>query len=177
MFLESLLPYLPEGGAVVERSAELRLPGGTRPFRRLVALPPATFGEQIAAALEPNPAWLVLDEVRFDEAQAMWQALTVEHAPHDLWVLRGAIDPLRLRTAFGMSVRRAQPGIDQGLIHDALLERLPFVALLARRDRQVRLVGIGEWQREVDQTDSITLRMLWPASDAEPVHPVDWSPG
>jgi type IV secretory pathway ATPase VirB11/archaellum biosynthesis ATPase len=179
MFLESLLPYLPEGGAVVERSAELRLPGGTRPFpfRRLVALPPATFGEQIAAALELNPAWLVLDEVRFDEAQAMWQALTVEHAPHDLWALRGATDPLRLRTAFGMSVRRAQPGIDQGLIHDALLEHLPFVALLARRDRQIRLIGIGEWQREMDQADSITLRMLWPASDAEPVHPVDWSLG
>ncbi len=177
MLLESLLPCLPEGGAVVERSAELRLPGGTQPFRRLVALPPATFVGQITAALEQNPAWLVLDEVRFDEAQAMWQALADDHAPHDLWALRGATDPLRLRTAFGMSVRRAQPGIEQGLIHSALLERLPFVALLARRDRQVRLIGIGEWQREVDQADSIALRMLWPTSDAQPVHPVDWSPG
>jgi Flp pilus assembly CpaF family ATPase len=177
MLLESLLPYLPEGSAVVERSAELRIPSGVPHFHRLVALPPATFAGQITTALEQNPAWLVLDEVRFDEAQAMWQALTADHAPHYLWVFRGATDPLRLRTAFGMSVRRAQPGIEQELIHNALLERLPFVALLTRRDRQIRLIGIGEWQCEADQADTITLRMLWPASGASPVHPVDWSPG
>ncbi len=177
MLLESLLPCLPEGrnGIIgVERSVELRLPAG---MRRMVALPPATFADQISAALEAHPAWLVLDEVRFDEAAAMWQALTINPAPHDIWVFRGATDSLRLRTAFSMAVRRAQQGIEQALIYRALLDRLPFVALLARRDRQVKLIGIGEWQPETENVDvdTVTLRMLWPAAEAQPMHRIDGS--
>ncbi len=109
----------------------------------------------------------------------MWQALTADPAPHYLWVFRGATDSLRLRTAFSMAVRRAQQGIEQALIYRALLDRLPFAALLARRGRQIKLIGIGEWQPETDSTgsvDAVTLQMLWPAGKIQPVHRIDWTP-
>ncbi len=175
--LEALLPYLAEGSISVERAGELRVPPG---IQRFVALPsgrdqaPTTFAGQILAALEQKPAWLVLDEVRFDESEAMWQALTAEHGPRCLWVFRGTTNPVRLRSAFGMSVRRAQQGIEQEFIHSALLDRLPFVALMGRQDHRVRLLGISEWQRT--EGGALTLQSIWPASGATLAHPVNWSP-
>jgi pilus assembly protein CpaF len=138
--LEALLPILPEGSLCVERTPELRLPPRAE---RLIALPPGPdrppveFADQIRAALEKQPRWLVLDEVRFDESAPMWEALTagedVNRRPRCLWAFRGATEPLRLRTAFGMSVRRAHQGIGQDLIHSVLVDRLPFVATLVRQ--------------------------------------------
>jgi pilus assembly protein CpaF len=163
--LEALLPSLPLGSICVERSAELRVPEG---IERLVALPPASdhapvdFADQISAALDRRPAWLVIDEIRFDEARATWQALTTERGPRCLWVFRGAIDPVRLRAAFSMSVRRAQPGIEQEFIHAALLARLPFVALLARRSQRLSLLSLNKWQHDAQQPDTLTLHALWP---------------
>ncbi len=176
--LEALLPHLPAGSLSVERAAELRLPPG---IERLAAIPsapdqpPVSFADQIRAALARDPLWLVLDEVRFDESDAMWQALTDAPATRCLWAFRGATNPLRLRTAFSMAVRRAQQGIDQALINSALLDRLPFVALLARQNQQLKLISINEWQRDDQQPDTLALRSIWPSGGAAPVHPVDWS--
>jgi type IV secretory pathway ATPase VirB11/archaellum biosynthesis ATPase len=176
--LQALLPLLPAGSISVERARELRAPEG---LRQRVAIPPAPdrapveFADQIVAALDEHPAWLVLDEVRFDESAALWSALTAANGPRCLWAFRGAIEPLRLRTAFGMAIRRAQASIGQAVIHSALLDRLPFVALLARHNRQLKLVSIGEWQR--GPPDNIVLRRLWPVQESRPFHAVDWSPG
>jgi len=173
--LEVLLPNLPSDAMVVERARELRLPDQ---MQHLAAVPPAPdkepieFAPQIEAAVAQSPTWLVLDEVRFDEAQAMWQALTASNVKHCLWVFRGATDSMRLRAAFSMSVRRAVPGIDQELIHSALLDRLPFVAMLARRDQRLTLLSIGEWQRDDQQPDTLILRSLWPESGNKPNHPI-----
>src|SRR5262249_35033992 len=122
-----------------------------------VSVEPRDFSTQILTALDTlrtaktspgdGPVWLVLDEARFDESAAMWEALTTTSAPC-LWAFRGTTDPLRLRTAFGMSVRRAQQGIDQTAIYDALGDRLPFVARLARREGNLKLIAISEWQRD-----------------------------
>jgi pilus assembly protein CpaF len=161
--LEALLPLLPSGSICVERSAELRLPEG---IERLVAAPSLDFAGQISAALDRRPAWLVIDEIRFDEARAMWQALTADQGPRCLWAFRGATDPVRLRAAFSMSVRRAQSGIEQEFIHSALLDRLPFVALMARRSQQLSLLSLNEWQRDEQQPDALTLRTLWPGGAA-----------
>jgi len=177
--LEALLPLLPAGSISVERAAELRLPPG---IERLTAIPPApdqspvSFADQITAALAHDPAWLVLDEVRFDESDAMWQALTSAPGTRCLWAFRGTTNLLRLRTAFSMAVRRAAQTIDQAVINSALLDRLPFVALLARQNQQIKVVSINEWQRDDQQPDTLALRPIWPASDYAPVHPVDWSP-
>jgi pilus assembly protein CpaF len=168
--LEALIPALPKSTIVVERSAEMRLPAD---FTRMAAVPPSPvqppidFATQIDAAMDMNPAGLVLDEVRFDEAPAMWRALTANQRPQLLWAFRGATDPLRLRTAFSMSVRRAVQGIDQEYINSALTDRLPFVALMARKSNQLRLVGISEWQPE---GDSLTLKPMWPNAGIQPQH-------
>jgi type IV secretory pathway ATPase VirB11/archaellum biosynthesis ATPase len=187
--LEALLPLL-ESGVVVERAAELRIPNH---FERLAVVwptpnqQPVDFAQQILAALEKRPNWLILDEVRFDEAQAMWQALTIDpssdpspdpspNAAHTrcLWAFRGATNPMRLRAAFGMSVRRAQPGIAQEFIQSALLDRLPFVALLDRRDEKLRVVSIGEWQPDTQDADTLNLVSMWP-DGGTPRKKIDWA--
>ncbi len=100
---------------------------------------------------------------------ALWQALKAEQGPRCLWAFRGATDPVRLRAAFSMSVRRVQPGIEQEFIHSALMDRLPFVALMARRSQQLRLLSVSEWQRDAQQPDTLSLRTLWPGG-AAPLH-------
>lgn len=163
--VEALLPLLPESTMLVERAPELRTPAT---MLRIAAIPPSSqqspisFADQIDKALEQKPAWLVLDEVRFDEAPAMWRALTAESAPKCLWIFRGATQSLRLRSAFNMSVRRAVPGIDQEVIHSVLLDRLPFVAFMARQGSTLKLISINEWQKDPQQQDALNLTQLWP---------------
>ncbi len=182
--LQSLLSSVSDNSVVVERASELQIPDQ---ISRLTVIPPAegqdpvAYSEQIVKALDilhkqsdSERGWLVLDEVRFDESAAMWQALTADHAPRCLWTFRGGIDPLRLRTAFGMSVRRAQQGIEQASIYSALLERLPFVVRLVRREGKLKVIGIAEWQST--DSEDIALRPLWPAEGISPAHAVDWKP-
>ena len=69
---------------------------------------------------------------------------------------------------------RAQQGIEQALIFDALLERLPFVAQLARRDGNLNVIGVSEWQRT--GPDDIALRPIWPLAGNAPVHRIEWVP-
>jgi pilus assembly protein CpaF len=182
--LSALLSHIPSGAAttiVVERAAELRIPDQVERLAVIWPAPaqhPADFAQQILAALEKHPDWLILDEVRFDETQAIWQALTGDPPangarPRCLWAFRGTTNPVRLRAAFSMSVRRAQPGIAQEFIHSALLDRLPFVALLDRRDDKLRVISIGEWQTDAQQPDILNLVTIWP-SGAIPIHNVDW---
>lgn len=164
--LEALLPLLTPAEATicVERTAELHLPPR---MQRLTAIPPmpnrdgVEFGTQISAALDKSSTdgWLVLDEIRFDESAAMWQALIGRDGtqrPRCLWSFRGATEALRLRTAFSMSVRRAQPGVDQALIYGAMLDRLPHVALLARRDQKIQLIQLAQWH--IADENVLTLR-------------------
>jgi hypothetical protein len=183
--LGALLSQLSSGATstiVVERAAELQIPDQVKRLAVVWPAPdqhPADFAQQILAALEKRPNWLVLDEVRFDETQAMWQALTIDpgngERPRCLWAFRGTTNPIRLRAAFSMSVRRAQPGIEQEFIHSALLDRLPFVALLDRRDEKLRVISIGEWQPDPQQQpDTLNLVTLWP-DGATPIKKIDWT--
>ncbi len=116
------------------------------------------FAAQIEAAIVKRPPWLILDEVRFDEARAIWTALSTPgnapESPRCLWIFRGATDPMRLRAAFSMSIRRAQPAIEQSAIYAALVDHLPRVALLARRELALRVIRLGEWRID---GDSVTL--------------------
>ena len=132
----------------VERAAELHLPPGVR---RHAVIPPtpgnpgSDFGSQIQAALDEQPDWLVVDEIRGDESAAVWDALTREDAPRYLWVFRGDPQPDRLRSALSMVIRLTHPGLAQEAIHHALLQHLPFVAALRRAGGVPRLDRIAEW--------------------------------
>jgi pilus assembly protein CpaF len=132
----------------VERAAEMHLPPGAR---RRVVIPPtpgdpgSDFVSQIQAALDESPGWLVVDEIRGDESAAVWDALTREDAPHYLWVFRGDPQPDRLRSALGMVIRLAHPGVAQDAIHRALVRHLPFVVALRLIDGAPRLDRIAEW--------------------------------
>jgi len=112
--LQALIPLLPAKSIVVERAQELRLPPD---IEHRAAIPPGpqtmpvTFAEAIDSAVDQNPSWLVLDEIRFDEAKAMWRALTPQIPRRAvLWHSVARLNPGRLRAAFSMSVRRAQAG-------------------------------------------------------------------
>jgi hypothetical protein len=155
--LQALLPLIAaqEGRhAAAQRAAELILP------ENVVNAEGSTFAARLSAARElvgESGGWLIADEIRFDESGAMWEALTSdlgERAPRLLWAFRAATDPTRLRVAFSMAIRRAVPSIDQAVIHSGLLDRLPVVVLLARRDGLPRVLRVGMWRAE---GESLTL--------------------
>ncbi|MCC7208397.1 MAG: Flp pilus assembly complex ATPase component TadA [Anaerolineae bacterium] len=159
--LQALLPLAPGQGMSVERAAELQPPPGWRqvaPIPARVDVPAVDFAAQILAALEEKPAWLALDEVRFDESAAMWAALSAAPGPRCLWAFRASTDPIRLRTAFSMAIRRAVQTLDQALIHDALVSRLPGVAFMAHRQGRAQVTQLGEW---VPAGGGVALRALW----------------
>jgi type IV secretory pathway ATPase VirB11/archaellum biosynthesis ATPase len=162
--LSALVQELPAADlVVVERAAELTLAAAST---RLAATAERPFAQQITAALDRQPAWFVLDELRFDESAAMWAAITAEAKPTLLWAVRGSSDPLRLRTAFSMAVRRAQAGIAQEFINSGLLDRLPLVALLGHKKgkAQPQVLQLGKWERGSDSDDAapLELRLLSP---------------
>jgi type IV secretory pathway ATPase VirB11/archaellum biosynthesis ATPase len=159
--LNALLAELPSASvSVVERAAELRPPPTARLF---TAAPEAPFPAQLLTALDASDSWLVVDEVRFDESAEMWAAITADRQPRLLWAFRGSTDATRLRTAFSMAVRRARQGIGQEFIVSGLLDRLPFVAFLARRDKALRLLRIGEWVGVPDDPQAVQLNTVWSA--------------
>lgn len=161
--LEALLPVLPdpEGACLVERSREVRAPAAmvVRPAVPATELAPGqTFAEQIAAALEDGAAMLIADELRGDEATAIWAALAQDSGPRCIAVLRASTDPARLRSAFDILIRKGQPALPYEAINRALLERLPFVVMTRIGPEGLRLIGIGEWAGEAAET--IRLRQL-----------------
>jgi hypothetical protein len=154
--LQALVPYLPEQSAVVERAAELSLPPLMQGFTS------SDFPAQIqsAAALPPSPRWLVIDEIRFDEADALWHIFQNVPQSRLLWVIHAATRPDRLFAAFGMLLRRAAPKIDSAEIVRLLVERLPVVILCGRRTpEQVGVIGIGEWHANPDDPAQAVLKL------------------
>jgi pilus assembly protein CpaF len=160
--LQALLPLIAtQDGkhAAAQRAAELILP------ENVTNAEGVTFAARLSAAHElvaERGGWLIADELRFDESEAMWNALTSDlnaRAPRLLWAFRAATEPTRLRTAFSMAVRRAVPSVDQAVIHGGLLDRLPVVVLMARRDGRPQVLRIAAWRAD---GESLTL--------------ADWSP-
>ncbi len=158
----ALAAELPEGAQIVavERAAEIALPPSierhTHTPGDLVA-----FGDLIRTTVDEAPDWLLIDEVRSEDSAAAWDTLTREPAPHCVWAFRGDPSPDRLRSALTMLIRRNQPGVDQGAIHRALAERLPFIAGLRVIDGAARLALIAEWTLESGENgDLMDLRPL-----------------
>jgi type IV secretory pathway ATPase VirB11/archaellum biosynthesis ATPase len=148
--LSRLANHLPNPGQTiaVERAGELRLPPEVR---RLVVKwsfadqSGVTFGEQITAALEQQPACILLDEVRSDEPLTIAPLLQMPDAPRQIWSFRGAIFAKRLQSALGMLARRADSSEGETMVK-ALYERLPYVVSVNRIGGRLRLWSIGEWQ-------------------------------
>ena len=186
----ALIPTLYGTLTAVERAAELDLPPDAV---RLTPVPPADdqpgvgFAEQLGAALDGSPDWLVVDEIRGDEATPLWDLLAREDAPRCLLVFRGAGQPDRLRSALSMVVRKARPAIEQTAIHRALAQHLPFVAVLKRTAHGPRLGLIGAWALSPD-AEMLDLRPLialhgehWAVTGQQPVRdlalpPDFWQP-
>ncbi len=150
----------PQNAVAVERAGELRLPEG---MRRLVVTWPAedspgvTFGEQVAAAYQQQPACMVLDEVRSDEPEMIAPLLSDADAPRQIWSFRGPFDTKRLRNALSMLARRADMHQSEMMVQ-ALYQRLPFVITVWRVRGQLHLYSIGEWQyRDSDYPDYVLL--------------------
>jgi pilus assembly protein CpaF len=138
----------PEKGIAVERAGELRLPDGVTRLKTqwpFAAQPGISFGEQIGNALEGQPSWIILDEVRSDEPLTISPLLQMDNAPRQIWSFRGTIFAKRLQSALGMLARRADFGQGDDLVR-ALYQRLPFVVSVNRINGQLRLWSIGEWQ-------------------------------
>lgn len=163
--------------ATVERAAELHLPAHAA---RYVPAPDQTFAGALVAALDTRPAWLFADEVRSDDAAALWDALTRRAAPRYVWVFRGTHQPNRLKSALNMIIRQHSPAIPQTGINAALMRHLPFVVTLRRAGESARLAAIAEWTPDRADPAALTLRALlkarsegWALTGARPAHTLD----
>ncbi|MBN1967638.1 MAG: Flp pilus assembly complex ATPase component TadA, partial [Anaerolineae bacterium] len=162
--LEALLPHVPDPASawLVARADEVRAPEAM-PMHCVVpvtdAQPGVDFATQIATALEHAPATLIADELRGDEAGPILAALAETDGPRCVFVLRASPEPARLRSAFGILLRKGQPDVPQAWINDVLLERLPFVVITRIDPAGLRVTGIGEWAAEAEG-ELTTLRWL-----------------
>ncbi len=138
--------------AAVERAGELSLPETVRRWVVQWSVDDkggATFAQQIRAALEHNPAVLLLDEVRADEMGALDPLLAAPTAPRLLWTFRGTTDSKRLASSLGMVARMGSLGTSESRVK-ALYERSPFVLAVKRRNHRLELQAIAEWQFSPD---------------------------
>lgn len=163
--LNAFAYLLPDPGrcVAVERAGEMRLPDDMSGFSVRWPGPNTdamTFGEQINAALEREPACLLLDEVRADEPHTIAPLLRDSPSPRQIWSFRGPFDAKRLRSALSMLARRSDVGQGETLVQ-ALYQRLPFVVTVWRARGQIGLYSIAEWQfRQSDYPDYVLLASL-----------------
>lgn len=160
------LDHLTEGEwpiVTVERAAEMHLPAPVTRHTtdyRATADPGAGYIAAFTAALDEYPTWLFADEVRGDEAPALWDALTRPDPPRYVWIFRGSHHPERLKSAFEMVIRNHLPAVPQSEINRALADRLPFVVTLKRRGDTPLLDAVAEWILDEDAPSQIALQPL-----------------
>ncbi|MAU10980.1 MAG: hypothetical protein CL607_14250 [Anaerolineaceae bacterium] len=143
---------LGEGLRSVEWSGELILPNGAVASK--VQWPVGddegvTFSERVMEVLDAQPAAIVLDEVRADEAGAIAPLLAHQGQLRQMWVIRGASESKRIRSAISMLARRADSDHSESMVKN-LYEKLPFVIVLKRRRDRLELLEIAEWQPAED---------------------------
>ena len=143
---------LGEGLHSVEWAGELALPDGATASK--VQWPVGddegvTFSERLLEVLDAQPAAVVLDEVRADEAGAIAPLLAHQGQLRQMWVIRGASEPKRIQSAISMLARRADSDHSESMVKN-LYEKLPFVIVLKRRRDRLELLEIAEWQPAED---------------------------
>jgi pilus assembly protein CpaF len=176
--ITALLNALPQktGIVVVERAAEMALSDG---ITRLAAIPRSPFDEsverdfaaQVGEAIQHhNPTMLVLDEVRGDESEGLWEALSAQSITQTVIAFRGSSNPGRLLSALGMAIRKRQFGLESETINAAILQKMPLVAALHRfgPDAPPRLSLLGQWVAADDGSLTLQPLVTWGA-DGDPV--------
>jgi len=183
ILLSALVHSIPadrhDGITAVERAGEMRLPGTIKRLR--VAWPTAdqpgkTFGEQIHTVLASDDTHtLILDEVRADEAAAIGPLLDQAAPPRQIWAVRGPASSTRLISALGMLARRSGGQADSETLVQQMYKLVPFVITLRRRQGQLHLHSIAEWQFRdgQDYPDYVELMAMgWDGIEATGKHPV-----
>lgn len=134
----------------VERAGEMALPAIVRRLQVLWPVgdrPFISFGRRIVEGIDLRPRTVILDEVRADEPEAVLALLGPDAPPRQMWAFRGATEAKRLAPSLGMLARRAD--YDQATSDARVLSlhrRLPFVVTVRRRNQQLTVTSIAEWQ-------------------------------
>lgn len=152
--LAHLLPQ-PQRTITVERAGECQLPAGMAQKVVQWAIGEqlgVSFAERIQEALAENPACLLVDEVRADEADAITPLLSEGELPRQIWTFRGASDSKRIRSALSILARLADKAHPESAVN-VLYQRLPFVVILKRRKGNLHLIEVAEWQYPHPQAD------------------------
>lgn len=161
-----------ENSALIQRAPEIQanyLPSHVTDYTLISADAPSTanFEKQIAAALVAKT--LFLDEIQGDEGAAIWQVLNHPEKPQVVATFRGKSNIPRLYSAIGMVVRKVYRSVPQSDLDNALMERLPFVAILEQHapSETPRISLIGQWaQGENGMT--IESLLTWQRGESEP---------
>ncbi|MBI5929066.1 MAG: Flp pilus assembly complex ATPase component TadA [Chloroflexi bacterium] len=164
-----------EKSGLVQRAPEIQpnyLPPHATDYTLISADAPSTanFEKQIRAAL--GMRGLFLDEIQGDEGTAFWQVLSSDTKPQVVATFRGKANIARLYSAIGMVVRKVYRSVPQSQIDAALMERLPFVAILEQQEagQAPRMSLIGQWARVEEGEAGLTIEPLltWARGDDRP---------
>ncbi len=127
------------------------------------------FEKQIRTALGVGVQSLFLDEIQGDEGTTFWQVLSSEKKPQVVVTFRGKANIARLYSAIGMVVRKVYRSMPQADIDTALLERLPFVAILEQHGAgdAPRISLIGQW-KQIENGLTIESLLTWTKGEDSP---------
>jgi len=160
--------------SAAERAAELRLPAQSW---RHAASPGQPFADALRAALEQAPGWLVVDELRGDPSDGLWDALTRAPAVRGVWLWRGAIQPDRLRSALNIAIRREEPALPQRDLDAACAAQFAFIVALKATAEGPRLAYLAETRLEDGALRIAPLierhDQAWRLTGEQPVHALD----
>lgn len=163
-----------EKAGLVQRTPEIQpsyVPAHLTDYTLISAKAPSTvnFEQQIRTALGAKVRGLFLDEIQGDEGTAFWQVLSSDAQPQVVATFRGKGNIARLYSAIGMVVRKVYRSLPQEQIDAALMDRLPFVAILEQQGagENPRLSLIGQWG-QIENGLTIEPLLTWARGEDGP---------
>lgn len=110
-----------------------------------------SFGQQIMNVVDAGYSFIVLDELRNDEPEALVPLLDRDSVQRVIATMRGPIEQKRLLPALGMLARRSDMHRAEEMVH-RFYSRFPFVVTIQHtRDARLKVVSIAEMQ--LDDTE------------------------
>ena len=140
------------GGGLIQRAHEIHPDYLLDTLKDYTTIPlnastTAAFEFGCNQALDDRMPTLFIDEIQGDEGGTFWRLLTESYGPQCILTFRGKANVSRLHSAINMAIRKTHRTLPQADINRALMDRLPFAAVLSPPTPKTapRLIMLGQW--------------------------------